>query len=444
MKRLATSSLVFILLLLAWPATLPAAEPQDQVPKGRLAHIDVLGSKRWSTAEILPIIGFKAGDSVGKDDLQVAADRLSDCGLFSKVAYRYATEEDGVLLQFEVADAPTYPALFDNFPWFTDAEITQAIRMEGLPFDGTAPSTGTILDGIAQSIQKLAKTYGVNGTVDHQDMQKPGESADEIQFHINGPDTRFASVNFDDAIAKQDKGLAERLPDLIGKSYSRTVLQLFELEQVRPAYFRQGYLRVTFGPPEAQLATDQKKPAEPEGTTAFEVKVTVPVDKGAIYKFGEITWSGNSVVTSSELTALVQRAGLKTGDVADGVKLMGLWNAVQDEYGRFGYLDMQMDNAPDYDATMPQVSYHVTIAEGPQYHMGDLVLAGLSLEGERRIRSAWMLQHGAAFNRGYLDDFIASGAKQAFGDLPFHYQKIGMFLDKNPQTAVVNVMLDFQ
>ena len=430
------------LLLSAWPALSRAAEPQTGT--ARLSRIDVLGSKRWNIAQILPIIGFKTGESVSKDDLQIAADRLSSSGLFSKVNYRFATIQDGVLLQFELVDAPTYPVSFDNFPWFKNDEIAQAIQKDGVPFDGTAPSTGTVLDGIAQSLQKLMHTRGLNGTVDHQVMQVPGEQREEVQFHVTGSEVKIQSVEFSDPIAKQDKALAERLPDLLGKPYSRATIEMFELEQVRPAYFKQGYLRVQFGEPEPQLVTDQKTPHEPEGTPPNSVKVTIPIEKGSIYKWGGVTWTGNVTVSSNELAALVQRSGLKASDLADGVKLLGLWHAVSDAYGQFGYLDLKLDTVPDYDDSSGQVSYRVSIDEGPQYHMGNLVLSGLSVEGERRVRSAWMLPQGATFNRGYFDDFINGGAKQAFGDLPFHYDKIGSFLDKNAEAATVNVMLDFQ
>jgi hypothetical protein len=48
------------------------------------------------------------------------------------------------------------------------------------------------------------------------------------------------------------------------------------------------------------------------------------------------------------------------------------------------------------------------------------------------------------FNRGVYDDFVVRGTKEAFNGLPFHYEKIGRFLQTDPQAGTVDVMLDFQ
>jgi hypothetical protein len=84
------------------------------------------------------------------------------------------------------------------------------------------------------------------------------------------------------------------------------------------------------------------------------------------------------------------------------------------------------------------------INEGTQYHMGKLTLSGLSVEGEKRIRQAWKMEPGVVFDEKAYEDFLNAGAKQAFAGLPFHYDMIGRFLDKNPATAVVDVLLDFE
>ena len=76
--------------------------------------------------------------------------------------------------------------------------------------------------------------------------------------------------------------------------------------------------------------------------------------------------------------------------------------------------------------------------------MGQLVLTGLSTEGERRIRTAWQIAPGAVFNRGVYEDFVDRGAKEAFSGLPFHYDKIGRFLQTDANAATVDVLLDFQ
>jgi outer membrane protein insertion porin family len=154
-----------------------------------------------------------------------------------------------------------------------------------------------------------------------------------------------------------------------------------------------------------------------------------------------VTWTGNSAISSADLTALVS---FKPGEPTDGTKIQALWNRVADTYGHGGYLDAAANPAPQFDDQAHRVSYTVTIVEGPQYHMSELVLSGLSLEGERRVRSAWRIQPGDVFDELFFNTFVDSGAKESFSGIPYDYERIDHFLDKNPAKGKVNVMLDFK
>src|SRR5262249_15089820 len=108
------------------------------------------------------------------------------------------------------------------------------------------------------------------------------------------------------------------------------------------------------------------------------------------------------------------------------------------------YLDAALTPTPHFDDAAATVSFTVAVSEGPQYHMGELVLSGLSLEGERRIRSAWPIPKGAVLDRSVFDAFIDRGVKEAFSGLPFHYDKIERCLQRDAATSTVDVLLNFQ
>jgi outer membrane protein assembly factor BamA len=147
------------------------------------------------------------------------------------------------------------------------------------------------------------------------------------------------------------------------------------------------------------------------------------------------------VVSSPELNGLVT---LRPGDSADGMRIESMWNNVREDYAHRGYLDATFDAKPEFDDSAKRVTYAVSITEGPQYHMGKLVLTGLSIEGERRIRAGWAIAAGAVFDESVYEQFAATGIKEAFNGLPFHYERVGRFLQKDPKTGTVDVLLDFQ
>jgi outer membrane protein assembly factor BamA len=302
-----------------------------------------------------------------------------------------------------------------------------------LLFDGSAPQRGSILDAMSGTLEKLVQAHGVLATVSHTLVNFP-LGGQRMQFRVVGADITVKSIEFSDDLATNDRAIQQSVSQLIGTAYSRSAIELFEFEQVRPIYLTHAFLRVQFDPPSARVSD----PAQP-GSTA--VIVVVPIVPGPAYKWGGVLWSGNSVLPTNELNAT---ANLKLGDPADGNKIAALWERIQSLYGERGYLDAKLDAKPQLYEQDARVIYTVTITEGLQYRMGSLVLSGLSIDGEKRIRAAWGIPADAIFNEKLYDDFLDGGIQRAFAGTPVHYDKVGRFLQENPGTGRVDVLLDFQ
>ena len=425
------------LLLLATGLAPVRAQQQPTAKPGsdRLVSISGSGSHRYSSEQIVVASGLHAGSTVTRDDLQAGADSLSRLGTFSSVQYRFTTIASGIRVDFQVADASAYPVSFDNFPWFSDAELNAALKAAVVLYDGTAPGSGTILDSMSAALASLLATRGVQADVAHALVTLPGGERRAQQFHVEGPALKVEGVEFTDALAKNDHAIRERVADLIGKPFSRSAIELFEFEQVRPIYLAHAFLRVKFGAISTGFTGNPTKPLRDE------ILVVAPIEPGPAFTFSRITWTGNSVISSDELQKLI---ALTPGQVANGNRIELTWDHVRNAYGKLGYLDLNLAPTPAYDDKAASVSYAVSIDEGPQYRMGELVLTGLSLEGERRIRNAWNIARDAVFNSSIYEQFIAGGIPQAFVGLPVHYDKIGHFLEKDPKTSRVDVLLDFQ
>ena len=164
------------------------------------------------------------------------------------------------------------------------------------------------------------------------------------------------------------------------------------------------FCAIQFGEPNCKFPGDNNQPV-PDA-----VAVLAPVEPGPAYAWSGVSWTGNSAVPSNELDALVL---MKSGDVADGTKIEAIWERVRTMYGERGYLDAKVTAVPKFDDQAHRVAYTAAVSEGPQYHMGNLMLTGLSLEGEKRIRAAWKIAPGSVFNKNIYEDFLDTGIKQA-------------------------------
>lgn len=389
-------------------------------------------------AQVIAETGLKLGETVTKDQLQVAADRLWKLGLFSKVTYEYRTRVDGLSLTFHLEDAPRVPVFFDNIPWFADGELGDAIRRTVPFFDGTAPEQGNVLDRIGEAVRELLASHKMNVGVEHEVIANALGEGNVVQYKINGASVRIAKLEFSDSLAGTSRALQQHISEILGKPYSRLAIDLFLAEAVRPVYLQQGYLRVQLGPPDIRLSGNPNLPL-PDSLPVF-----IPVKTGAVYQWNGVQWKGNSAMTTAALTGVL---GMRLGEVANGYAIDATWDRAREEYGRHGYLEAKVDPHAVFDDAAHTVSYQVTIEEGLQYRCGELVLTGVSLAAERMIRSAWPIRQGEIFDKQKFEEFLIKLEKHStdvFGELPIHYEQVGHWLRTDAKKGVVDVLLDFK
>lgn len=401
-----------------------------------MTSVTVVGSKRFPADLIAAMSGLKPGGAVTPETIQAAANRLAQLGPFLNVRFRFRSKGDAVEVEFQLEDAPLVPVSYDNFPWFTDAELNDALKAVIPFFDGTAPEQGAVLDLMSETLAKLLPARGVKGTIERTLLGRADGEGMMMQFRVEGASLRVNGVQFSDPVAGQDKRVRERLDDIVGKAYSRFATEVFLREQVRPVYLERGHLRVHFGPPEARFT------GNPNQALPDNVLLLVPIEPGPAYQWGGAEWTG---ATAFGPAALNSYLGIVLGEVANGNKIVAAFEHVRNEYGRTGYLDAKVEPAAVYEDKTSTVRYRVRVTEGVQYHMGQMIITGLSLAAERKLAAAWRIPAGEVFDRLYFEDFVENGVKLAFGDLPVHYEEpIGRWLRTNPAAKTVDVLLDFK
>jgi outer membrane protein assembly factor BamA len=437
-KRIVFATVAVCLLLMGAAGVRAQTTAANAAPSSKIASVKVTGAQKFPVEQIVAASGLKSGDVVTAAQIQDATNRLASLGIFSAVNFRYTSKGDAINLEFLVQEAPTYPVSFDNFPWFTAAEVGDAIRKQAGLFTGEAPGDGTLIDQISAVLEDLLATKNIKGNVEHQLLGKAAGDGMEMQFRVVGVALRVQSVQFGDALASDSERLKDRVSDIKGHPYSLFAAELFENEQIRPLYFAKGFLRAQIGPPQARLAPDKNDPKE----TAVEL--SIPIQTGDVYSWKGVSWQGNSAVKSSDLDATV---ALKAGEIADGMKIEAQWRKVESYYGQHGFLDIQLNPEPQFDEAAHQISYRAGITEGPQYRMGDIVITGLSVDAEKRLRQAWQIAPGQIFDDGYYEihvKILSKPSREIFGDLPVHYNEFGHLLRPDAGRHTVDVLLDFK
>ena len=403
-----------------------------------LHQIHAEGEKRLTEEQVVALTGLQTGALVARGDLQGAADRLVQSGLFAKVNYSFQTRLEGVSVTYHVEENPRLPVYFDNIPWFADSELADAIRKKVAFYDGTLPAAGAVVDQAASAVSELLDAHSLQVNLEHQVLGNPAGDGEVQEFRIRGAVLKIAKIEFSDPSLLDSKAIRLRAAELQGKEYSRATIDLFLEEDVRPVYLQQGYVRVKLGPSEVRLS------GNPNQKLPDQIPIFVPVTPGAVYRWKGAAWSGNSLLSTITLDGFL---GLKAGDVANGMTIQGAWDRIREEYGQRGYLDVKVEPSPSYDDQAHTVSYTVAIQEGPSYKLRKLVLTGLSPGAERRLREAFPVAPGAVFDKAKFEDLLTKleGHKErVFGELPLHYETVGHWLQTDASSGTVDVLLDFK
>src|SRR5215470_10415748 len=169
------------------------------------------GQKILTEAQIAAISGLEAGAQVGRAELQAGADKLVGSGLFSTVRYDFKTRIDGVTLTFHVAESPRLPVYYDNFPWFGDSELSDAIRAKLPFFNGTLPEGGSVVDEAAEAIRGLLASHKLDLAVQHQVTSNPLGEGNVQQFFMDAASLKIASVSFSDLALATNSGVQQHL-----------------------------------------------------------------------------------------------------------------------------------------------------------------------------------------------------------------------------------------
>lgn len=158
----------------------------------------------------------------------------------------------------------------------------------------------------------------------------------------------------------------------------------------------QGYLRAKVGEPKKQ-------------ETEQGLKITVPLEEGALYRLGEIQIEGQRLFPREQIKELLN---LRTGDVADG-EIINEWlnKQVKNVYAGSGYIQYDYDVEPDFEpvpagASEGVVNLKITIYGGRLFINRRIEFLGNAHTRDQVLRRALLIREGAPYSQRQLDESI--------------------------------------
>jgi outer membrane protein assembly factor BamA len=420
---------------------LAQSQPQQGAQTLRLAQIEFEGLKRVSREEALAASGLQVGQTVGIDAVDAAANRMIGSGLFKNLGYSVRGTDAKAVVVFKVEEmTSTMRVVFDNFVWFTDEELAQAVRRKLPSFDGTAPEAGGVSDTIKGALEELLRERKIAGAVEYTFSDERRGRSPEHLFTVKGSGLRVCRLEFPGARAVQPELLVQKSGGIFDNDYSRKYVDSFVENSLLPLYHERGYLRAGFLQPKVRAA-EASEQCEGGG-----VAVTIPVEEGQVYLWEKAEWVGREALTPQELDAAL---GMRGNEVANAVKVDKGVGAVRRAYGRKGYLEAKLSADPSFDDAGRRVTFRFQVTEGPQYMMGALHIEGLSEQDTNNLRVRWSLMSRDVYDEGYVNEFVKKNVSEFVRDAarqgrPLKPFKIESAARPDREKMTVDVTLTFK
>ncbi len=397
--------------------------------------ISVTGLRQFNEAQVVAVSQLFLGETITLQDLNAAANRLTQYGVFQNVTYHYRTQNNEMDLEFEVVEAQELVACqFDNLVWFTPAELTAQLTRDVPLYNGSVPQSGLMLQAINDSLAAMLKQKGVPGNVLSMPFAKElGGPITAVVFSVSAVALPIREIHFPGASAIAEDKLQKNAKALLGQDYTATEVDTFVSKTLLPLYGELGYLRAHFDAAQPQLLTaNASAPSQ-------DISVNVPVEEGVSYAWKGDEWADNRVFSADALNKLL---GMHAEGVANMQKFDDGMQAVRDAYLKQGYLRIAISPQRNLDDATRHVTYQFSVNEGPQFHVGAVTVTGLPENLTRRLLTAWKLHPGDVYDGTYLPQFM----KQALPDLYRSGVRVGSpqySIHADPTTNVVNVEVDF-
>ena len=422
-----------VLGLLSVLAFSPAFAQSTASQSYRLATMKFTGLNRFNEAQTGKATGLQTGDSVTQAQLAAAVDKLAKSGAFDNVSFRYSTNGNSLNVEFQVIEVSKLLAcVFDNFVWFSDAELDKALRSRVSFYVGGVPESGAASEDVRAALHDMIRANGIPGDVTVIPSSAGlGQPVSAFVYAVTGVAMPIRSVRFAGNAAIPASSLEAASSQILGRDYSVSYVSEFAGAGLVPLYRKQGYLRARFEKPDG-------KPLRSNGTGPIEeVAVVLSVEEGPEFYWEKAEWTGNRVFSTEELDRLL---GMKPKEVANQEKIDAGLTAIKRAYDTRGFIEAAVKPREILDDTARLTTYNVAVDEGAQFHLGMVHFEGLPEVASRELIKSWQLKPGDVYDASYPSAFVS---KVAIGKLKeLGIQKTSATVNPKPEKQKASVDLN--
>ncbi|WP_263368771.1 POTRA domain-containing protein [Edaphobacter bradus] len=338
--------------------------------------ISFSGDPTYSQTELLTFTGLKPGASSTIAEVQAAAQKLNDTGLFSDIHF----ESNAHGLVFSLKPMPNMlPARFTNFVWWTPDELNTALKFRVPLYEGSIPQAGNMQDTVCAALKAMLAEKGVTATVVAlASSDQPNSPPTAVSFAIDSPEIHVRTLTFASASPAMQTKFEKVVKDATSQPYDQFATNSAIDSQVRNIYRNEGYLdavitTITHSAP--QISND-----------AINLDLTATINEGEPYRISQLTWPGSEIVSTDDLN---KKSKLHPEELASEIALKQTLQILYRAYYAKGFQDAKVQASSTKDAATHHVAYTIRVIPGEQYRLHAINVVGLTDQQRKDFDAAW-------------------------------------------------------
>lgn len=391
--------------LLSGGIPVSAQDPQPSAASGRtIESIEFRGLKALPEDTVRYYLGIEPGQPLDEEALNRNVKQLWDRGLVDNVTVESVPTPAGVRLVITVEERPILRNIeYEGLKRISKTDLqdkltTQRIRVR----EGEPLSLGE-LQRVKTIIEDMYGEKGYRFATAQYAVTDLGPNEKKVIFTVDeGNRVRISDIGFEGNTVFNDLRLRWSMKKTKESGpisrftkkdiYDPAKLQE-DLDSVRDLYKGAGYKNVVIGDPKVEVRAENPNAKDPKEQKR-RMFLTIPIEEGERWKFGQVTIEGNEIYTDDALLRAFQHRGggwLRSKVIDDGVK------QINDLYHNTGYIFARVEpELVEKEGRVADVVVHVL--EGDQFRVGRIEFQGNDRTKDKVLRRELRLYEGGLMN----------------------------------------------
>ena len=431
LQRKATSLTAALVAAFALILVVPAACAQtdtaaaqqptpDQAQYGNaqtLCTPQVIGNRRIPRESVLARLFSRQGNLYDPQIVERDFNSLWNTGYFESVRIERVDTPACVQLVVYVQEKPTIRELnYKGLNAVPLSDVQERYKKAKVGVTVESQYDPTRIKRAEVVLKELLAEHGHQFATVKTEIKTIPPAAVAVTFSIKeGPTVKVGKIVFDGNQNLSNRTLTAAMKNLkpIGVPHSIVLESLLprtfdaskldeDTDRVRQAYRDKGYFKAQTGEPRTKIRdTTGFNPFTFHSTIGKKIDILIPIEEGARYRLGGITFKGNKAVTNTRvLRAQFQN---KDGEFFNSTLFGKGLDNLRKAYGQLGYINYVGQPVPRVDEAKKLVYLDIDIDEGKPYYISRIEFQGNTLTRDKVIRREFLVEEGQVYNSQFVD-----------------------------------------